>query len=130
MGDWKQELIALLATILSGAAVITARAIGQYFQAKMKIAQAEHLDEQLGKIAAQAIHAAEQWAIAKVKNPDDPTSRMPSGNERLDKALEFALAVAKEKNLGAVARDALVRAIEAKLGEFNWYADRPSGEAP
>lgn len=124
--DWREILASALATILVGVAAVTARAIGRYFESKGLVEKNAHLDAVLEDIAAKAVRATEQKAVAAVKAKAPPLG----GSEKLEAALDFAAAEVARRGLPVVARDALARSIESKLGEFNWYAEKPSGEAP
>lgn len=66
----------------------------------------------LTKAIEDGIGLAEQWALTKVKRGE----AAPAGAEKLDKALEFVTATAKDLKLDEKAKDVLVKLIEARLG--------------
>lgn len=100
-------LVSVLVPVLS---YFVARAL-QTFRAKTGMQLSAEVEFALDKAIKDGVLAAEQWALALVKQGGEK----PSGLRKLDEALSFVDAEVKRLGLPELARDVLVSKIEAEV---------------
>lgn len=107
-----EHLIPILAMILAGLASVLTPWLARKLAALLGLKVTAEQQKLIADIATRAVHYADQWATAKVKN-DEPR---PGGAAKLEAALGFAMPLIRQARLPELARDELVKAIESALG--------------
>lgn len=100
-------LVSVLLPVLS---YFAARAL-QTFRQKTGILVSAEVEFALDKAIKDGVMAAEQWALALVKQGGEK----PSGLRKLDEALDFIDAEVKRLQLPELARDVLIAKVEAEV---------------
>lgn len=105
-------LLPLVVLILVGVAYALGRKAIAAFEAKTGLDLSTGTETSILGVIDLGIGAAEKWAANVLKS----TGKKPPSVEKLDKAMAFIVDELKRRNLPEMARDAVVKLIEAKLG--------------
>lgn len=116
-----ENLLPVVFTILTPILVLLARRLIAYLEKKWNFQMEESQELKLLDLISRAIAYAEEKAMAALKAGED----LPSGAQKLDSALEFAMEEIKRMGLDDMAKDKLTKLIEAALNK-----KREAGEVP
>ena len=120
MEYWKEiaeQLLPVVATILMGLGTLLVTVLTKVAHRKFGVEIEEKHQAMLTEWVSKGVGYAEQWALQQVKT----TGEIPSGREKLDKALSFVTNHARSVGLDQIARDKVVDLVEAQLG--TWYRE-------
>jgi len=107
-----QNLLPVVGTLIGAVLSVLVAWVLKKVKEKAGLDIAASQQQQLLTALDHGIGLAEQWAASKLKTG----APVPSGAEKLDKALEFAAELAKKSGLEAKAREELTKLLEARLG--------------
>lgn len=111
-GTILEHVVELIGSVLGVGAMFLVKKVITYVEAKTRIDIPAATEDLIADWAARAAHYAEEKAYQAVQ----AKAPVMKGPQKLETALSFAVSLAEEHGLDQIAKDKLVKYIEAHLG--------------